>query len=96
MQRETKLFVLSTAAVLMPFCCSTLAVVLTHGVSFGNRTLDFAAGVVTIVSGLPFVGVLSISSWRKVIFCAFVVLLGLICAFLWSLWLSCAAYGSCV
>jgi hypothetical protein len=96
MQRETKLLVLPAAAVVAPLVCSTLAVVLTCGVSFGSRTLDLAATVIVIASGLPFVIALPISSWRKIVFGTFVVLFGFVCAFVWTLWLSCAAFGSCL
>ena len=96
MQHESKLFVLSVSAVLIPFFCSTLAVVLTRGVSFGNRALNITATVVTIASGLPFVVALPISRWRRVAFGTFSILLGFVLCFVWSLWLSCAAFGSCL
>jgi hypothetical protein len=96
MQHETKLLVLSASAVLMPFFCSTLVVILTRGVSFGSRALDITSAVVTIASGLPFVVALPISSWRRVMFGTFSVLLGFVFCFIWSLWLSCAAFRSCL
>jgi hypothetical protein len=96
MQHETKLFVLSASAVLVPLFCSTLAVILTRGVSFGSRALDVASAIVTIVSGLPFVVALPVSRWRRVMFGTFSVLFGFVLCFFWSLWLSCAAFGSCL
>jgi hypothetical protein len=96
MQHETKLFVFSAGAILTPFLCSTFAVLLTRGVSFGSRAVDLTVNVIVIAAGLPFVMALPISPWRKIIFGTFVVLLGFLFCFVWSLWLSCAAFGSCL
>src|SRR6266852_5926218 len=83
-------------AVLLPFVVATLTALITRGTGeFQNRGAEICLMTIMAVSWLPFVFLLRLPRWKRILFAAVSLPLSFAGSILFEMWIACALFGNC-
>jgi len=83
-------------AVLLPFVVATLTALITRGAGeFQNRGAEICLMTIMAVSWLPFVFLLRLPRWKRILFAAVSLPLSFAGSILFEMWIACALFGNC-